>query len=110
MKQMSIDEFRDLGLLQEINRKFLHPLGLAMFVAIGAGAETTIGGIFDGRDDPEGFCFGGVDAGKARRVDQLFTERSHARLAELGYVIQPVDEDPPADGKQTKILRGQIGQ
>jgi len=30
VKRMSVKEFRDLGYLQELNRQFLHPLGLAL--------------------------------------------------------------------------------
>jgi hypothetical protein len=57
MKYMDIKEFRDLGLLQEINRLFLHPMGLALEVRIGADGVERLGGIWDYRDDPEGILF-----------------------------------------------------
>ena len=34
MKYMNIKEFRDTGYLHELNRLFLHPLGLAMEISI----------------------------------------------------------------------------
>jgi hypothetical protein len=52
-KKMPATEFRDLGYLQEVNRQFLHPLGLAMYV----NAETGEYGILDAREDLEGFIF-----------------------------------------------------
>jgi hypothetical protein len=34
VKKMPVAEFRRLGLLQELNRQFLHPLGLALEVVV----------------------------------------------------------------------------
>ena len=34
VKFIDIKEFRELGFLQEINRQFLHPLGMALSVAV----------------------------------------------------------------------------
>ncbi len=34
MKKINIKEFREFGYLQEVNRRFLHPLGLALEVVI----------------------------------------------------------------------------
>lgn len=34
IKRMSPAEFRDLGYLQELNRRFLHPLGMALEVEV----------------------------------------------------------------------------
>jgi len=39
LKMMEVSEFRRLGLLQELNRQFLHPLGLALEV-IGPDGDT----------------------------------------------------------------------
>ena len=57
-KRMDIKEFRELGYLQELNRNFLHPLGLSLEVIIDeeTGGER-FGGIWDYRDDPEGLLF-----------------------------------------------------
>jgi len=69
VKRIGIKEFRDAGYLQEVNRRFLHPLGLALEVIVDEedGSEK-LGGIWDSRDDPEGFVFGTFDGDKATSV------------------------------------------
>jgi hypothetical protein len=58
IKRMDIKEFRELGFLQEANRQFFHPLGLALEVIVDEETgETSLGGIWDYRDDPEGMFF-----------------------------------------------------
>lgn len=55
---MNLSEFRDLGLLQEVNRLFFHPLGLALSVTVAEdGSVCGLAGILDGRDDPEGIYY-----------------------------------------------------
>lgn len=87
MKELSIDELRDTGLLQEVNRQWFHPLGLALSVVIGS--ETTKLEIIDG-EDPEGFIFGeGVmEPEKAARFEAFRRERHAPRLAALGFIQQ----------------------
>jgi len=34
IKRIEIKEFREMGLLAEINRSFLHPLGLALEIIV----------------------------------------------------------------------------
>lgn len=60
IKRMDLDEFRDKGFLQEVNRLFFHPLGLALEVIIDdeTGKVSHLGGVWDYRDDPEGMFFG----------------------------------------------------
>lgn len=86
IKRIDIKEFREKGYLQELNRQFLHPLGLALEVVIdncpncdngtihrgsvdqpihercptcgGDGEIVVLGGIWDFREDPEGLLFG----------------------------------------------------
>ena len=96
-KTMSIKEFMDLGLLQELNRQFLHPRGLAMAVMID-GDRVTFAHICDYRDEPEGveFAKGDIDLGKVERVRELFEERYEARvkLPEVdGDCIQKMDSE-----------------
>lgn len=92
---MSLNEFRESGLLQELNRQFLHPLGLAMAVAVDdEGNVTHIVGIQDHRDDPEGTIYAqlGYDAQRKAERFEVFSSRRHAaRNAALGYVIQPLE-------------------
>ncbi len=58
IKRMSVAEFRNLGLLMEVNRLFLHPRGLALEIVVEDGAEVRFGAVWDYRDDPEGIAFG----------------------------------------------------
>ena len=94
---MSPKEFMDLGLLQEINRQFLHPRGLAMAVMID-GEEVTLGPIYDYRAEPEGveFARGDIDLDKVERVRILKEERygARAKLPEMGIDgIQKLDSE-----------------
>lgn len=87
---MDLAEFRSFGYLQEINRRFLHPLGLALEVVVHEDGTETLGGIWDYRDDPEGMCYGPemLDLEKCRRVYDAEADRFEARRAGLGYWIQ----------------------
>lgn len=57
INRMSVKEFRDLGLLMEINRLFLHPRGLALEIAVEENGDMGFGEVWDYRDDPEGLAF-----------------------------------------------------
>jgi hypothetical protein len=98
IKRMDIADFREQGFLQEANRQFFHPLGLALEVV--TDAETSepvrLGGIWDYRDDPEGILFGGeiaVDPGKVASVAAEAERHRIPREAILGdgQTIQGVD-------------------
>jgi hypothetical protein len=52
-----VKEFRERGYLQEVNRLFFHPLGMALAVEQGDDGEWRFVGVLDARDDPEGFMF-----------------------------------------------------
>ena len=54
---LDVKEFREKGYLQEANRLFFHPLGLALSVDIDKEGNESFGGIWDYRDDPEGMTF-----------------------------------------------------
>jgi hypothetical protein len=62
-KYIDPEEFGKLGFLQEANRQFFHPHGLALEIICddGGGANeypnAVIGGVWDYRDDPEGMMF-----------------------------------------------------
>jgi hypothetical protein len=91
---MSIREFRDLGYLKELNRNFLHPLGLALAIREENDGEFSLDSIVDYRDDPEGMCYEEstllADPGKARYVAEQVKARYKARVERLGFWIQPV--------------------
>jgi hypothetical protein len=100
-RKMSVAEFVDEGLLQEVNRLLLHPLGLALSVSgefvDGEFVADAFGDIWDYRDDPGGIYYDGDYANlrpKAERVSAALEARSAARQAKRGYVVQPIDEDP----------------
>lgn len=85
----------DSGLLFEINRKVLHPLGLAMSVELDDDSNTKVvfGDIVDSRDDPEGFIFSpesfldGIDK-LGQYMEEFGQKALNSRLEKLGYIIQ----------------------
>jgi hypothetical protein len=85
-----------LGVVQEANRLFFHPLGLALGVRTDDITGVSQFFLWDAREDPEGVYFSDVIVrtqaalDKAAQVDQLFLARRAAREAALGYVIQPL--------------------
>ncbi len=95
IKRIPIAEFRKLGFVQEINRRILHPCGLALEVILEANGDETLGGVWDYRDDPEGMAYqdGMIDRKKYRSVEDLWYSKAHYRMENLGYVTQPVPEE-----------------
>lgn len=116
---MSIAEFREAGYLQEANRLFFHPLGLALEVVTepcgcdgglvekgpagatysapcdrcrGGGTVERLGGVWDYREDPEGIVFGDdmIDPAKVLVVETEMLKHAETREELLGAVIQPV--------------------
>jgi hypothetical protein len=102
MQMMSLKDFRDKGYLQEVNRKFLHPLGLALGIAIDKqetddeNEQNYFLVIIEALDDPEGilYPYAMMDQEKTAYVDKQWMERAVTRQKELGYVIQPIVEEP----------------
>jgi hypothetical protein len=94
-KRMTAKEFRELGLLQEVNRLFLHPMGLALECVIEDDGTEHFGQVWDSRDDPEGFVFAeAAYENKKQKVDvvnALFEAKRKVREAKFGWHIQPLD-------------------
>lgn len=91
-KFMDINELCDKGYLQEVNRQFFHPLGLALVVAENEKGESRLYGILDGRDDPAGIWYEDESlTEKAAAIAKEFVDRAVARKAALNYVIQPCE-------------------
>ncbi len=99
--RMDIKEFRSKGYLQELNRRFLHPLGLALESIVNEedGSER-LGGIWDYRNDPEGIYFdlknSNVDKvnickNKKMFIDSEFEKRKLARVKMFGNIIEPIE-------------------
>lgn len=91
-KRIDIKEFREAGYLQEANRRFFHPLGLALEIVVDDDGSERLGGVWDYREDPEGMLFGGgygADLEKVARVDAEWAAKAEYRQRTLGYVVQP---------------------
>lgn len=87
--KISAKEFREEGYLLEVNRRFFHPLGLAMYV----NEETEEMGVFDSRKDPEGWRFGefdGEDFKRSQNIMAIEAKRFSPRDLALGYWTQPM--------------------
>lgn len=100
-KKMTPKEFYELGYLQELNRQFLHPLGMALEVVIDdETGDVSFGKVWDYRDDPEGmqFALEEYDArteqevlemrAKAERIMAEQANKAQTRVERLGYVTQ----------------------
>lgn len=76
VRRIDIKEFRDIGFLQEANRLFFHPRGLALEIVTNdeTGEPERLGGIWDYRDDPEGILYGD-DQMTAEKRDRVEEER-----------------------------------
>lgn len=98
VKYMPIQEFLSLGFLQEANRQFFHPCGLALECRQdGDTGEWKLAGVWDYRDDPEGVAFATLDDedSRAKLGNVLAEMERHAKTRRelFGSVVQPI---PPA--------------
>jgi hypothetical protein len=89
-KVLEASTLRDDGYLQEVNRGFFHPLGLALELDTGTGILR----ILDFRDDPGGVMFPWtVDTETlATRLAAIRIARQPARIRELGFWQQPTSK------------------
>src|SRR5260370_6455165 len=82
VKHLDLNVFRDDGYLQEVNRAFFHPLGLALEVDL----ENQILRVWDYREDPDGIRFVDVDlTPNALKFSQIREARRAQREKALGY-------------------------
>ena len=97
IKRIDIKEFREKGYLQELNRQFLHLLGMALEVVIDDDGTEKLGGIWDYRDDPEGMLYAEevlkLDRFKenVNRVVSELSVKAQYRKNKYGYVIQEIN-------------------
>jgi hypothetical protein len=99
-KWMNLQEFVDSGFLQEANRQFFHPLGLALAVEFvvkdGDHEITGLAGIRDSRDDIEGYAFSDnfLDSDDARKkaatVEEEHEKHVMPRCILFGDAVQPI--------------------
>ena len=81
IKRMDITEFRELGFLQEVNRRFLHPLGLALEVVLEPDGTEHLGGVWDYRDDPEWMIF------VAQDIKEVLRKAGNVRLERRRHTV-----------------------
>lgn len=102
IKRIDIKEFREKGYLQELNRNFLHPLGLALEVVIDTEGNEKLGGIWDYREDEEGIYYNLKESNEERIekflknkefVDSEKEKRYNKRKDKLGFDIEPIKKD-----------------
>lgn len=100
IKRIDIKEFREKGYLQELNRRFLHPLGLALEISIDDDSNEKLGGIWDYRNDKEGIYFDISNSDSERKssfnkkktfIDTELESRCKNRKEILGFDIEPLD-------------------
>lgn len=103
-QMMDLTEFRDKGYLQELNRRFLHPLGLALCMTVLEDKVTGIHGIWDYRNDPEGIIFApeDIDWDQAAWFDQEKHKRLKSRFESIGFIIQERGDDVPCGGSHSQ--------
>lgn len=99
-KYMDLREMLDEGFVQEANRLFFHPRGLALAVGVDRFNRPTELTVWDYRDDPEGIIFGEgvIESDKVVKVEAELERHTARRLEALnGSVVQPVPDDRPED-------------
>lgn len=108
MEHVALSELRDFGHLQEVNRLYFHPRGMALAIAfdIDDGVHPAVLGrlvVLDYRREPLGFVFDwptrdpddlADSVAKAARVAEDMAAREPARRAALGFCIEPMPEVP----------------
>lgn len=101
-KSLTPREFREGGYLQEVNRLFFHPLGLALALNVERDDEGNLRyeedpegwfrvQVWDERDDPEGWFFaeGELNHEHVRKIRAEVSAKSEVRRRVAGAVIQP---------------------
>lgn len=107
MKLIELEEFVEHGYLQELNRQFLHPLGLALLVGEGRHGKMFSFGAMDAREGDAGMTFTqdewAPDAEeKMKRVTSEQAAKMKRRMETLGFAIQPVGTHVQVEADQKK--------
>lgn len=104
IKGIEVAEFVRLGFLQEANRQFFHPRGLALSAVVDDG-QSWLGKVWDYRDDPEGIVFADLTGDECRqKAEHVAAEmRKHAaeRRIRYGQEIQPIGSTVSEDREAT---------
>lgn len=101
-KMIDIKDFREKGYLQEVNRQFLHPLGLALSVTINEDGSEYLNGILDYRDEPCGIIYDleNLDKNKIEDfklkmdfIEKEFNRTIKSRIDKLGYGVEQLPKN-----------------
>jgi len=102
IKRINIKEFRKLGFLQELNRQFLHPMGLALEVVVDEETgEEKLGGIWDYRNDPERIIYDIANSDeerikafneKANYVENHINKMIQTRIEKIGFGVEQISQ------------------
>lgn len=85
-REIKIADFKKKGILQELNRMFLHPRGLHLRVEKGKLVP------YDYTDDPDGLLYKQELSKEAEEhCELLLHAKSQNRLDKFQFVIQPID-------------------
>lgn len=99
IKKIDIKEFRESGYLQEVNRRFFHPLGLALEVTVENDGTESLSGVWDYREDKEGIYYDIANSDSLRKerfsdrnsfIESEFENRGKSRKEILGFDIEPI--------------------
>jgi len=102
INKMTVKEFQEQGFLQEVNRQFFHPLGIALEVIIDRNGEMKFGKVWDYRVDEDGMRYDLKNSNleriqrfqkNANHIESLRKEKAEKRMQILGYVIEPIPSE-----------------
>jgi hypothetical protein len=93
MKKMNLNEFKSLGYLQELNRRFLHPLGLALAVSVDQHGNIKLDDIYDWREE---YIHFGISESDVERREKFLKNKEYidselSRMSGVrGYEIEEI--------------------
>lgn len=117
VKKINIKEFRENGYLQEVNRRFLHPLGLAIEITVDADGEESMSGIWDYRNDKEGIYYDIKNSDDERKsrfkknkefIDNELKARYKDRNSLLGFDIESIPNSPEIPSNDLILLAAEF--
>ena len=112
IKKITAKEFRKEGFLREVNRQFLHPLGLAVEVVVDEEGNESFGDVWDYRDDPEGMLFEPLKdkekekqykAIESLRLSKLKARKVYSDINNEGIQIYTCEKEIKDESQSSKI-------
>ena len=90
MERLTAEQMRSEGYLQEVNRRFFHPLGLALALTIDDKTAMSAE-VWDERDDPEGWFFNPHEIKEEHiiKIDAEIAAKKDVREKACGSIVQP---------------------